>query len=636
MKKHTASKSGMLNLRTVAALALASVGVSLGWMSFAATPPSGTLSPSNPVLTYTAGPFNQSNPSPVIMVDSGPRCNTPGNPCDSYALQLSLPAGYVAANPNAVIKVTMGWTDTGSGQADYDLYVFKGIVTDAQVNGSRPADAGQSASGANPEVASIGSLLDGSPRNYTIKIVPYQSTREVLNVRIELLAGAPGGGGPPPPPFGGADATAPGLPRFQNFYPPVGSSAESSSGEFNIGFNATTGRIMAMNTGPIWRLTPPEIAAPPFRPTALPECCEAFWQDKSSTVTDTGLDPILWTDSTIGRTYASNSTAGANAAYAYSDNDGDSYVPVGAAPPNGADHQTVGTGRYPNVAPFNVPGGLGDPANPVTHGRYVLYCSQTLVGSLCQRSDNFGSSYAAGVPSTGPGTVNSQGCGGLHGHVRIAPNGTAWLPDKSCGSKQGGGVSSDAGTTPFSEFVVSGNNDVNGGAPFTSVPQADGADPSVAIDSTSRAYFAYVNNEANGQEGHVHVAVSENNGTTWIRDVDVGASKGIKNAVHPEAVGGSDGRAAVGFFGTNVGGSRYEEEDFTGKWYVFVAFTYDAGRTWTTVNATPNDPVQSMTGIWQRGGGEQDRNTLDFNEITMDDKGRVLYGYSDGCTSQGC
>jgi hypothetical protein len=58
--------------------------------------------------------------------------------------------------------------------------------------------------------------------------------------------------------------------------------------------------------------------------------------------------------------------------------------------------------------------------------------------------------------------------------------------------------------------------------------------------------------------------------------------------------------------------------------------------TWTTVNATPNDPVQSMTGVWQQGGSHQDRNLLDFNEITIDDKGRVLYGYSDGCVTEGC
>lgn len=122
--------------------------------------------------------------------------------------------------------------------------------------------------------------------------------------------------------------------------------------------------------------------------------------------------------------------------------------------------------------------------------------------------------------------------------MHIAPNGTAWLPDNSCGSTQGGATSTDAGTTPWTEFVVRGNNDVNGGAPFTAVSQTDGADPSIGLDSASVAYYCYVNNEAGGTEGHVHVAVSTDNGQTWIRDVDVGASHGIINAALTEAVGG--------------------------------------------------------------------------------------------------
>src|SRR5207248_5371535 len=63
---------------------------------------------------------------------------------------------------------------------------------------------------------------------------------------------------------------------------------------------------------------------------------------------------------------------------------------------------------------------------------------------------------------------------------------------------------------------------------------------------------------------------------------------------------------------------------------------YDNGQHWVTVNATPNDPVQHASGIWQQGGSHQDRNLLDFNEITVGKAGRILYGYSDGCVSDGC
>jgi Bacterial Ig domain/Dockerin type I domain len=432
--------------------------------------------------------------------------------------------------------------------------------------------------------------------------------------------------------FGGPDPTVPGVPRYQNFYAPAGTSAEPGSGEFNIGFDPITHRIMVMNTGPIWRLTPGEIQVP-----AKPECCEALWEDKSANTTNTGLDPILWTDQKTGRTFVSNSTAGANAVYAYTDaaapfNDGDLWTEIGAAPANGGiDHETIGSGPFPAGLPWS---GF---VNSVNQGEAVYYCSQAGVGpASCQRSNDLGASY-------GPGVLTYNGittaCGGLHGHLHVAPNGTVWLPANQCGGKQGGAVSTTAGTT-WTEFIVSGNNDVNGGAPFNATSQVDGADPSIGIDSANVAYYCYVKKE-NATQGHVHVAVSTDGGQTWIRDVDVGASHGIVNAAETEAVGGSAGRAACGFLGTNTAdtaGSTYENGNFQGVWYAFIATTYDQGRTWVTVNATPNDPVQNHTGIWQQGGsGENgDRNLLDFNEITIDDKGRVLYGYSDGCHTDTC
>ncbi len=611
--------------------------------SEASTPSNGVLTDTSAPLMYTAGPFTAANVTPVPMVDMGPRCNANTFPCDNYNFDVTLPVGYRAANPNASIKVTMSWGDTGSGNSDYDLYVFKGTV--ATTSGAMASDA-KSASGANPEIANFTPLTDGTQK-FTVKIVPYTPSGETLNVKIELLAGAPpvpGGGGVAGcmincNNFGAVDPTVPGNPRYQNFYAPNGSKGQSGSGEFNIGYNSVTKRIMVMNTGPILRLTPPEAQTP-----AKPECCEALWEDKSSTVTDTGLDPILWTDSGYfgangyikksGRTFASNATAGANASYVYTDNDGDSYIPLGIAPPSGADHQTIGSGPFPST--------LSALSNLINGGNYVLYCSQDLIGALCQRSIDLGASYGPAIAATGPGTSNSQGCSGLHGHVHIATDGTAWLPDKSCGGKQGGGISLDAGVTPFTEFSVSkAVADANGPA-FTTVPQANGADPSIALDASNTAYFCYINNEAGGAEGHAHIAVGKRRTTPgqttvidWIRDTDVGIAHGIVNAAHPEAVGGSTGRAACGFMGTNVRGD-YQPNNFAGKWYVFIATTYDEGVNWVTVNATPNDPVQSMSGIWQQGGSATDRNLLDFNEITVDEKGRVLYGYSDGCTSGPC
>jgi hypothetical protein len=624
MKKKQDSQSGIFNLRIVSAVALCSLGISIGWFSFASTPSSGTLTDTSGPISYTAGPFFQPNQSPLGLgqLDTGPRCDA-ADPCDTYTLTVTLPNGYAAAHPNAAIKATMSWNDAGTGQSNYDLYIFNG--TNPTVDGNHPADH-QSVSNSNPEVAIINPVIDGTTQ-YTFEIVPNQPTGETVQVRIELL---PGSGGIFPG-FGGADPTAPGKPRFQIFEAPLGTSADPGNGEFNIGFNPHTGRIMVMNSGPVWRLTPPEILTP-----AQPECCEALWEDKDNPTTNLGLDPILWTDQKTGRTFVSNSTVGANAVYGYTDNDGDppansppntpGWTPFGIAAPNGgADHETIGSGPYPS--PLNV--ALTTPQN---QGEAVYYCSQDVVGpAACYRSDTLGTSWG---PSTlaynGQGTsVPGGACGGLHGHIHVAPDGTAWLPVNQCHGLQGGVFSTDGGTT-WNTFTIP-----------NAISQEQGADPSIAIDSDSTIYYSYVNNEPVPQgsppEGHARVVVGHRVGTNvnWSNYVDLGATHGVVNAAEIEAVGGSSGRAAVGFLGTNVNGD-YQANSFPGVWYAFIATTYDFGAHWTTVNATPNDPVQNMTGIWQQGGGEKDRNLLDFNEITIDDKGRVLYGYSDGCVTPTC
>ncbi len=287
------------------------------------------------------------------------------------------------------------------------------------------------------------------------------------------------------------------------------------------------------------------------------------------------------------------------------------------------------SGPYPNIAPYNLPGGLGDPTNPVTHGRAVYYCSQDIVGpAACYRSDTIGSTWTN--PSTLAYNGTTTACGGLHGHLHVAPDGTVWLPVNQCNGNQGGALSTDGGLT-WTEFIVPG-----------AVSQSQGADPSIAIDANSDVYYAYVNNEpvggGNPPEGHARVVKGHrnaNNTVTWTNNFDLGATHGIKNAVEIEAVGGSAGRAGVGFLGTNINGD-YQAVSFPGKWYAYISATYDGGQTWNTVNATPNDPVQSATGVWQQGGGQLQRNLLDFNEITIDDKGRVLYGYSDGCVKPEC
>src|SRR5256885_989808 len=212
MKTNHSSQSGAINPRAFVAFLLCAASGLLGMMSFASTPSNGTLSESSTVVTYTAGPFFVINPTPVIEVDVGPECDNPAQPCDDFALTTNLPAGFTAAHPSASIKVTLSWTNTGgsNGKADYDLYVYKNPRNDCSPNdctvttGGQAADF-QSASGANPEIATI-PVADGAQK-YTVVVVPFTPTGETVTVTAELISGSGGGGSPS---FGSADPTVPG------------------------------------------------------------------------------------------------------------------------------------------------------------------------------------------------------------------------------------------------------------------------------------------------------------------------------------------------------------------------------------------------------------------------------------------
>jgi hypothetical protein len=566
----------------------------------AATPASGTLTATSGPITYTAGPFAVANPTPVPLVDSGPECDNPVQPCDDFALTVSLPSDYAEQHPNDVVRFTMSWTDTGTGQSDYDLYVYKGTVTNT--DGSEAAYV-QSASSANPEITSM-PVFDGT-QTFTVKVVPFTPTAETVNVKIELATGSGtgggGSGGGGTTGFGGPTPTQPGVPRYQILSAPQGSGANASSGEFNIGFDPKTGNIMTNSWGDVFRVTPPEKRTP-----ALPEAGPALWTDVSPSIASlTSLDPILVTDQSTGRTFISNTTAGADGLFAYTDDDGATWTQGSVAPPNGgADHESIGVGPYP--APL---AGL----NPV-YPNAVYYCSQADLPDMCQRSDSGGLEFGPGVPATNGITD----CGGLHGHIKVAHDGTVYLPNKSCGSSEGGAVSTDAGNT-WHEFLV----------PNSGTSQSD---PSIGIDKDNTAYYCYTPND-----GSPHVAVSHDGGQTWTDDHDIGASVGVVQAVFPEAVAGDPGRAACGFVGTDKAGD-FNSSSFPGRWYLFIATTYDGGKTWTTVNATPNDPVQGAGGLCLAGtlSCGSNRNLLDFNEVTIDDHGNVLFGYDDGCVSSAC
>jgi hypothetical protein len=137
--------------------------------------------------------------------------------------------------------------------------------------------------------------------------------------------------------------------------------------------------------------------------------------------------------------------------------------------------------------------------------------------------------------------------------------------------------------------------------------------------------------------------VSRDNGTTWSAPYDVGASQRVANAAFAEMIAGDGDRAAMAFLGTPTPGNAQDpffgqdgsHTHYTGAvWHLYIATTYDRGRTWRTVDVTPKDPVQRgricLAGTTCTG---KDRNLLDFMDIQVDRAGRVLVGWADGCTA---
>lgn len=524
----------------------------------AANPSSGTITERSTSVTYTAGPFVAPN---VTGTAGDVVCNA-ATPCDEFKLTVDAPAAY-ASGYNITINIQ--WPNSA---ADFDLYVLD--ADGAIVNSS--------ASSSDPEKAIIPAISG----TYTIRVVPFAPLGESFTATVDMA--------PAPAPAPPAAGTAP---TYTNFQPPATSGLGTNAGEPTIGVNWKTSKTFIQSFTQTLRVTFNDAISP----------VSATWESKSAGLPNctavTGLDPILWTDSKIGRTIESQLIANPviNSLSCFTDDDGESWTPnQGGGIGQGVDHQTLGGGPYA--------AGLILPAPTYPHA--VYYCSQTIGDATCARSDNGGFTYGPAVP-----VYTALDCGGLHGHVKVAPDGTVYLPNKSCGGSQAVVVSSDNGLT----WAI---RKVPGSTPSDS-------DPSVGVGADGTVYFGYQNGD-----GRPKVAVSHDRGATWQYDQDISLTYGTRNTVFPAVVAGDADRAAFAYLGTPAAGN-YQDPAFDSSWHLYVAHTYDGGKSWITADATPADPVQRGC-IWLGGGSNPCRNLLDFMDATVDEQGRVLVGYADGCT----
>jgi hypothetical protein len=368
---------------------------------------------------------------------------------------------------------------------------------------------------------------------------------------------------------------------------------------------------------------------------------DATWTDVSSAplTSQVTFDPILFTDSVTGRTIVSQLDLACSLSE-YTDDDGATWVPSEGCGPNGSeDHQTVGGGPFhsPLPAPPSVSGNT-----PYPHA--VYYCNQdggALVAggstaAYCALSVDGGATYQQAEP-----IYTMVQCGGLHGHLRVAPDGTAVIPNQDCAPSAD--VANAGGTFTNQAAVVTTNDGLSW--TVNAIPGSHAtlrSDPALAFDKANTMYFGYEDGVYAGNDlsdlskqigGHAMLATSSDDGAHWSTPVDVGAALGIQNVTFPEVIAGDAGHAAYAFLGSTTAGNP-EDTSFQGLWYLYVASTSDGGKTWTTSNLTPGDPVERDC-IYLAGDGScpsSKRNLLDFMDITADKDGRVLVGYADGCT----
>lgn len=556
--------------------------------SFAADPATATINPNSPNLIWNGTSLGPVNPAPQLGEEQHDALCVDVATCDSFVLKVSGTPGEWAGKK---IQVRLGWNLPAS---DYDMYVHRGSATGPVV--------ARGTSGL--------STFESDSIDPSIQLAPDANGITEFHVHVIYFTGGPADQ------YRGSIVIDSGIdttvtlapvdtgatPRYQNYIPTQEQMAagmtKNASDEPSIGVNWNTGNVMFQAMLQTLRLK--------FNDASCKQSPSCSWVDKTPvTSTVTSFDPILFTDPKTGRTQVNQLLFNPIAqAASYSDDDGDTWiVSQGSGVGSGVDHQTIGGG--PLHAP--VPTGAG-----YAHG--VYYCSQDIALANCALSLDGGRTYGPAVP-----IYDLRQCAGLHGHVKVAPDGTAYVPNSTCSGRvnereQAVVVSEDNGIT-WQVRTVPGSL------------AGDGSDPSVAIDETGRIYLGY----SSGDKLPA-VAVSEDKGRTWGTLHDVGTMAGVKYSVFPAAIAGGNGRAAIAFYGTgDVDGNAVPSDfRFNGLWHLYIAHTYDAGKSWITVNATPNDPLQ-RGGLHLGGGGPIHRNLLDFFDASTDQAGNVLVGYADGC-----
>lgn len=577
----------------------------------AAVPAAGLLNPTGLNVTWTGDKIGGAAANgEADCAETVP--GVPSTVCDTYTLTLG---GTLADWTNKRARVQINWL---AAAYDYDMVVHSGSV-----NGPVVAT---SANGTTTfEQVSIDPNSVGTLGPFFVRVIYFVAPTPLGAADPNQYSGVASAVTVPAPFVPPPSACV--MPTYSRHNPPTTLAGYNDAGEPSLGINWNTGNVLFQSYIYTLRAT--------FNDSTSP--ATAVWASFTAPNAATSLDPIMFTDSTTGRTIPGQLiAAGGTSLTAITDNDGQSFTPnVTTGITSGVDHQTIGAGPY-NRNPISAITGLpGIPSGPTTfYPNAWYYASQSIAAAFAARSDNGGLTYGPAVPM-----YNLVQCSGLHGHVKVAPDGTVYVPNKNCPDPDMNAATLDGGQG----FAVSEDNGITWAVRTLPGSGSGDNDPAVSIGAGGRVFLTYTSSDK-----RIRAAVSDDKGRTWKYDQDLGlstntptgAAYNIKAAVFPAATAGDNNRAALFFLGTDSTAPGDPTGDdsgtpFAGTWYPYVATTCNGGMSYSVVRA--DDAVQQ--GVVCTSGTTcptGTRNLLDFNDVQVDRFGRVLPGYADGCINAGC
>ena len=607
----------------------------------ASNPASGSIAPTGPVAPFTGSWDGTLTGTPAPTANGEIDCVTglpsPGGNCDDFTLTVT---GNPADWAGKLIRVHFSWV---SPSTDFDMVVRhesngipglqgEGMCTPGTEDSCPPPFdnlAGSSANGLNTFEEVILSPADTGVGNYYVRALYFApNPGDEFHATVTIFS--------PPAAGGGASTVVP--PTFDNYQPlDPNYPQRDNSGEPSVGVNWNSGNVMTMSRLQCNRTTFSDATSPADPVTGV------SWLSKPVTTDAVGLDPILFTDPATGRTICGELNGALGITNGVISDDDLATVSTTfqtGGPTQGVDHESIGGGP-PKALTLN-----GQPfRQPTTaYPHLFYYASQQTAYAAIATSFDGGFTYQPAVPM-----YTLAECTNLHGHIKVDPTGTVYVPNRNCGGHPAVIVSEDNGLDWSVRPVPTGSS--------------GSSDPSVGIGAGGKIYLGFTDGNQ-----LPHVAVSDDHGLTWHNDINLNVATqsqfpattgapgaATRAAAFPQVVAGDNNRAAIFFLATNStdqGGNGATGDDnggaspgFKGTWYPFIATTTDGGVTWTVVRAD-NDPLHPgapnpvQQGVVCLNGTTcpgppavpvDTRNLLDFNEIAVDSAGRIVAVYADGC-----